>query len=162
MRNIVFIWEQRFQVSIWPQNCKHYFSCSKTFSSINKLFHNKRFHLFSFLKLLINDLIKPIGYPASKYFFLMIETSASKSEAILKARCKSPFILFLFYLLGIVGWTLTFSWKENSGSVLYCTKESCIKWSVRVSFFVIVLSWYYLNVTLFILRYYQRFIAFFF
>ena len=31
----------------------------------------------------------------------MIETSASKSEAILNARCNSPFILFLLHLLGI-------------------------------------------------------------
>ena len=33
----------------------------------------------------------------------MIETSVSKSEAILNARCKSPFILFFLYLLGIQG-----------------------------------------------------------
>ena len=33
----------------------------------------------------------------------MIETSVSKSEAILNPRCKSPFILFFLYLLGIRG-----------------------------------------------------------
>ena len=55
------------------------------------------------------------------------------------------------YLEGIACCASTLSWKGNSGSVLYCTKEVCIKWSVRASLFVIVLSWYYLNVTLFIL-----------
>ena len=116
-----------------------------------------------FLTSLINYLIKTIGYPASKYFFVMIETSASKSEAFLKARCNSPFMLLLLYLLGIVGCTFTFLLKENSESVFYCTKEASTKWSVRASSFVIASLWYYyLNVTLFILRHYQWFIDFFF
>ena len=43
---------------------------------------------FFFLKSLINDLIKPIGYSVSDYFFVRIETSASKL-ATLKARCNA-------------------------------------------------------------------------
>ena len=37
-----------------------------------------------FLKSLIIYLIKPSGYPVPNYFFVMMETSASKSEAIKK------------------------------------------------------------------------------
>ena len=54
-----------------------------------------------FLKSLITDLTKPMGYPTSKYFCVIVWTSASKSEAILKTRCKSPRILFSLYLFGI-------------------------------------------------------------
>ena len=49
----------------------------------------------------------------------------------------------------IVDCIFTFSYKENSESVPYCTKKACIKWLVRASFSVLVLSWYCLNVTLF-------------
>ena len=45
-----------------------------------------------FLKSLITDLMKPIRYPVSKYFFVMIETFASQSEAIFKVQYKSLYL----------------------------------------------------------------------
>lgn len=107
----------------------HYFTSSKSFNSVIKLFiimliarpirkFKKNFTKFSkqyclvqkkywlvllyfSSKSLIIYLTKLTVYPASKYFYIMVGTSALKSEAILKSVCKSPFILCFLHLLGI-------------------------------------------------------------
>ena len=81
--------------------------------------------------------MKPTGYPASKYFFVMIETSVSNLEAILSARFKSPFILFLLYLLGIrefqkagnfSGFQNTFFVTEPLGLTLKVVSRNLVGW----------------------------------
>ena len=102
--SVVLKWKQRFNVSSWLQNYKHYSASSKAFNSIYKPFNimliartisnlNKTllrssncqsgiigWFLSFFLKSLITNLLKLIGYPASKYFLAMIETSASNQK----------------------------------------------------------------------------------
>ena len=62
---------------------------------------------------------------------------------------KSESAKHLIQNASIVDCIFTCLYKENSGSIPYCTKKACIKWLVRASLSVLVLSWCYLNVTLF-------------
>ena len=50
----------------------------------------------------ITELIKRIGKPADRNFFLILKTSSSNEEAILLALWSSPVIAFLLYLLGVL------------------------------------------------------------
>ena len=100
---------------------------------------------------------KPIGHPASKYFFVMIETSASKSEAILKAWCKSPFILFLLYLLGIwefqVFEILLLSWNHQ-GSTLKVVSRILVVFDSMVNFMFLWWEFMFANNSSFVAFFY--------
>ena len=81
--------------------------------------------------------MKPTEYPASKHFFVMIETSVSNLEVILNARFKSPFMLFLLYILGIrklekagnlPGFQNTFFVTEPLGLTLKVVSRNLVGW----------------------------------
>ena len=92
--------------------------------------------------------MKPIGYSASKYFFVLIETHASRPEAILQAWCKSPFILILLYLLDIweiqkagkfAGFRNNFVVTEPSGLTLKCVSKNLVRLDSTTNF---MFSWW--------------------
>ena len=71
----------------------------------------------------------------------MIETSVSKLEAILNAWFKSPFMLFLFYLLGIREFEKTenfpdfqnsFFVTEPLGLTLKAVSRNLVGWILRL------------------------------
>ena len=101
---------------------------------------------------------KPIGHPASKYFFVMIETSASKSEAILKAWCKSPFILFLLYLLGIwefqVFEILLLSWNHQGSTLKVVSRILVVFNSIFYSFMFLCWEFMFTNNSSFVAFFY--------